>query len=155
MRYGLADPRAGTALAGLSPDLAAVYWVPTTTAHTALHVVGRLGSWLDGVAAKDEVRTVCSTVLGLRKAKNLQVSIWAQPGKSYPGVLRELAPDTDSITRTYSARISVKDPDSALRLGMTASVQIPNIEGGSAIRVRVNSSQLRPVIRSATMLAML
>lgn len=44
--------------AGLSPGLGASYFVPTTTAYTALHDVGRLGAW-DGVrAAADEVVVV-------------------------------------------------------------------------------------------------
>lgn len=41
-------------VAGLGPALGATFWVPTTTAHTALHEVGRLGSWIDGVTAADE-----------------------------------------------------------------------------------------------------
>ena len=49
--------------------------------------------------------------------------------------LRELAPDTDSVTRTYSARISVKQPDASLRLGMTASVFAADVEGARAIRL--------------------
>jgi membrane fusion protein, multidrug efflux system len=71
----------------------------------------------------------------LRKAKALQISVWAQPGKRYTGSLRELAPDADSVTRTYSARISVKDADRALLLGMTASVFAPDVEGATAIRL--------------------
>lgn len=39
---------------GLGPALGATFWVPTTTAHTAVHEVGRLGSWIDGLAAADE-----------------------------------------------------------------------------------------------------
>lgn len=39
---------------GLSPEVAATFWVPTTTAHTALVDVGRLGSWLPGVGNADE-----------------------------------------------------------------------------------------------------
>ncbi|MDF1604495.1 zinc-binding dehydrogenase [Nocardioides sp. YIM 152315] len=39
---------------GLGPALGATFWVPTTTAHTALHAVGRLGDWLDGVDAAAE-----------------------------------------------------------------------------------------------------
>jgi membrane fusion protein, multidrug efflux system len=76
-----------------------------------------------------------SRVDELRQARHLQVSIWARPGASYAGVLRELAPDTDSVTRTYSARITVRNPDSALRLGMTASVFAPDVEGVTAIRL--------------------
>ena len=77
-----------------------------------------------------------SRVDELRQARELLVSVWAHPGRSWAGVLRELAPGTDSVTRTYSARISIRDADpSVLRLGMTASVSAPNIEGSSAIRV--------------------
>lgn len=72
----------------------------------------------------------------LRQARGLQVSVWAHPGRSWSGALRELAPGTDSVTRTYSARISIRDPDAQLlRLGMTASVLVSDIEGASAIRV--------------------
>jgi membrane fusion protein, multidrug efflux system len=76
-----------------------------------------------------------SRVDELKRAKSLQVSVWAQPGKRYAGSLRELAPDTDSVTRTYSARISVSHPDTALRLGMTASVLAADVDGASAIRL--------------------
>lgn len=77
-----------------------------------------------------------SRVDELRHAKSLQVSIWAQPGKSWTGALRELAPDTDNVTRTYSARIAIKDPDPAtLRLGMTAAVLAPDVDGAGAIRL--------------------
>lgn len=76
-----------------------------------------------------------SRVDELRQAKALQVTVWARPGKTYQGVLRELAPDTDSVTRTYSARITVKDADSGLGLGMTASVLAPDVEGSTAIRL--------------------
>lgn len=76
-----------------------------------------------------------SRVDELKRAKSLQVSVWAQPGRRYVGSLRELAPDTDSVTRTYSARISVRNPDAALRLGMTASVFAADVDGASAIRL--------------------
>jgi multidrug efflux system membrane fusion protein len=77
-----------------------------------------------------------SRVDELRLARNLQVAVWAHPGKSWTGTLRELAPDTDSVTRTYSARIAIAQPDPALlRLGMTASVLAPDVDGKSAIRL--------------------
>ena len=77
-----------------------------------------------------------SRVDELRKSQNLQVSVWAHPGKSWSGKLRELAPDTDSVTRTYSARITIENPDPALlRLGMTATVLAPDVDGKSAIRL--------------------
>ncbi|QAZ40579.1 efflux RND transporter periplasmic adaptor subunit [Methylibium sp. Pch-M] len=80
-----------------------------------------------------------SRVDELREARALQVSVWAQPGRTYRGTLRELAPDTDSVTRTYSARIAIVDADAALRLGMTASVFAPDVEGRRAIRLPLSA----------------
>ncbi|GAA4359754.1 efflux RND transporter periplasmic adaptor subunit [Variovorax defluvii] len=75
----------------------------------------------------------------LRRAKRLEVTLWARPGQRYEGSLRELAPDADSVTRTYAARIAVKRADAALVLGMTASVFVPDVEGRSAIRLPLSA----------------
>lgn len=77
-----------------------------------------------------------SRVDELRTARTLQVTVWAHPGQSWRGTLRQLAPDTDSVTRTYSARVTIEQPDPALlRLGMTASVATPEADGHTAIRL--------------------
>ncbi|MGO4307051.1 efflux RND transporter periplasmic adaptor subunit [Cupriavidus sp. RAF12] len=77
-----------------------------------------------------------SRVDELRKAPTLTISVWAQPEKSWTGKLRELAPDADSVTRTYSARISIQEADpELLRLGMTASVITPDVDGSGVVRV--------------------
>jgi RND family efflux transporter MFP subunit len=76
-----------------------------------------------------------SRVDELRQARTLRVSVWAQPGRHYTGVLRELAPDTDSVTRTYAARITVRDAGPELMLGMTASVFTPDAGSAKAIRL--------------------
>lgn len=60
-------------------------------------------------------------VAGLKPGQAAQVQLWSQPGKAYPGVLRELAASADPATRTYAARISVKNADEALSLGATAA----------------------------------
>lgn len=66
-----------------------------------------------------------SRVNELRTARSLEVQLWAAPEIRYQASLRELAPDTDPVTRTYAARIRIHEPDAALRLGMTASVLLP------------------------------
>jgi RND family efflux transporter MFP subunit len=65
-----------------------------------------------------------SRVDELRSARALSIALWADPARRYAGRLRELAPDTDSVTRTYAARISVVDADAAVGLGMTAKLQV-------------------------------
>ena len=91
------------------------------------------------VAADGEREVVVSVpesrVDELSQAKDMQVSIWALPGKHYKAVLRELAPDTDTVTRTYSARVRITNTDEALRLGMTAVVNLVDTDTSKAIRL--------------------
>lgn len=72
-----------------------------------------------------------SRVEELRNAKQLTVSLWAAPDKHYEARLRELAPDTDPVTRTYAARVTIVHTDDAVRLGMTANVQLPGEQGSA------------------------
>ena len=76
-----------------------------------------------------------SRVAEIRNAKRMTVSLWANPTKTYLAKLRELAPDTDEVTRTYAARVTIQDPGPEVRLGMTASVFTPDVEGERAIRL--------------------
>ena len=57
-----------------------------------------------------------------RSAANFTVNLNALPDKSYQGSLRELAAAADPATRTYAARIAVKNADAAMQLGMSATV---------------------------------
>ncbi|MDE2235612.1 MAG: efflux RND transporter periplasmic adaptor subunit [Gammaproteobacteria bacterium] len=87
--------------------------------------------------AKDGDREVVinvpeSRVEQLRKAQGLFVTLWAVPGKRYTAELREIDPDTDQTTRTYDAHVTVLKPDSAMLLGMTAYVHLPDIGGQKA-----------------------
>ena len=75
-----------------------------------------------------------SRVDELRRASEIYVRLWAKPDKSYPGKVREIAPDTDPITRTYNTRITVLDVDTDLKLGMTATVTLTG-SGAQAFRL--------------------
>jgi len=73
-----------------------------------------------------------SRVDELRTARALSVEMWADSTRHYAGRLRELAPDTDTVTRTYAARISVIDADAAVGLGMTARLSVDLASSGEA-----------------------
>jgi RND family efflux transporter MFP subunit len=60
----------------------------------------------------------------LKAAKNLGVSLWADPKITLRGELRELSPAADPATRTYAARIRINNPPPEVRLGMTARVAL-------------------------------
>jgi RND family efflux transporter MFP subunit len=59
-----------------------------------------------------------------RSTASFTIGLNAFPEKSYHGVLRELAAVADPSTRTYAARISVKNADTAIQLGMSAIVEV-------------------------------
>lgn len=50
------------------------------------------------------------------------VKLWADRQKAYSGIVREIAPAADSATRAFNVRVTIKDADEAVKLGMTAGV---------------------------------
>jgi RND family efflux transporter MFP subunit len=64
----------------------------------------------------------------MRPGMPVQVALWASPGTTAQGSIRELASSADPATRTYAVRVALPNPPPAMKLGMTASVSIP-LEG--------------------------
>lgn len=99
--------------------------------------------------AKDGDREVVidvpeSRVDQVRNAKNLYVTLWADPGKKYRASLRRIDPDTDPTTRTYDAYVTVLDPDAAVLLGMTAYVHVPEVASGGTITLPLTAIVEKP-----------
>ena len=72
-------------------------------------------------------------VSGFKLGQPAQVTFWAAPGaagKPLEGRLREVSPAADPVTRTYAARVSLKNADPLLPLGMTATVRFPSPAAG-------------------------
>jgi RND family efflux transporter MFP subunit len=61
-------------------------------------------------------------------AREIDISLWADPSKMYRGKLREVSPSADPVTRTYAAKISVLNADPAMKLGMTANVYLRGVQ---------------------------
>lgn len=73
-------------------------------------------------------------VAGFKRGQAAEISFWAGSGpaaKPLTGYLREVSPVADPVTRTFAARVSLKDADPALPLGMTASVRFPSGVAGA------------------------
>lgn len=69
----------------------------------------------------------------LNAARRFDISLWAYPDKIYDGKLRELSPSADPVTRTYAARISVRNADAAMKLGMTATVYLRGVRHAASV----------------------
>lgn len=57
-------------------------------------------------------------------AGEARLHLWSNPNKTYRARLRELSPSADPATRTFAARFSIPDADSAVALGMSATLAI-------------------------------
>lgn len=78
-------------------------------------------------------------VTSFKLGQAAEVTFWAAAGatsgiaaKALVGRLREISPVADPVTRTYAARVSLKDADPLLPLGMSATVRFPSGAPGAA-----------------------
>jgi RND family efflux transporter MFP subunit len=51
-------------------------------------------------------------------------TLWGGPDRTYALVLREVSPDVDPVSRTYTARFTLEAPDAGLSLGRTLTVRL-------------------------------
>lgn len=73
----------------------------------------------------------------LRQSPSVMVSFWALPQVKVAGKVREVAPMSDTVTRTYKVRVSIADLPPEVTLGMTASVVVaaPQASSGGATEI--------------------
>jgi len=80
------------------------------------------------IAPTKEVEAVISVpenrLNELKMAKQVEVTLWADPGRRYLGKVREVSPLADPATRTFRAKIAIEQPDEHITFGMTASVTL-------------------------------
>lgn len=80
------------------------------------------------IARTDEVEAVISVpenrLSEVKRAKEVEITLWSNPDQRYDGQVREVSPIADPGTRTYQVRISIRQPDEFVSLGMTASVTL-------------------------------
>ena len=90
------------------------------------------------VARTDEKEVVIGVpedqVDELRSVGAVKVKLWADPDRSIPGKIREVAPVADPATRTYTVKVAIPAQED-VRLGMTAVVQLAQANAGTAIHV--------------------
>ena len=71
----------------------------------------------------------------LRVGQPAKVTLWAGPGLSVEGHIREIAGQADAASRTYAIRVSVSEAPSIMRLGMTASVTLRIVDDAAGMVV--------------------
>ena len=73
-----------------------------------------------------------SQVASIAPGAAASVTLAALPGRNFAGTVREVSPAADPQSRTYRVKITLDQPDAALRLGMTGNVVITPAQPGQA-----------------------
>ena len=71
----------------------------------------------------------------LKAANDIRVTLWADPGVTYKGQVREVSPGADPVTRTYTVKVSLLDADHRVKLGMTANVLLGSTRPAHAVEL--------------------
>ncbi|OZA05086.1 MAG: efflux transporter periplasmic adaptor subunit [Methylophilaceae bacterium 17-44-8] len=58
----------------------------------------------------------------LQVGQSVFVKLWANTEKTYAAKVREIAPAANTATRAFDVRVALTDPDTQLKVGMTAGV---------------------------------
>jgi RND family efflux transporter MFP subunit len=76
-------------------------------------------------------------VARLAVGQPIELTLWAGPGTSLKGSIREISAQADSDSRTYAVRATVHAPPASVRLGMTAtvSIRIPDVSASLVVPI--------------------
>jgi RND family efflux transporter MFP subunit len=109
---------------GIVTALAAEEGQVLSAGQTLVRVARLTGSGAGLGVEREVALSIPEARLAALSTARLTVSLNALPGRTWEGRLRELAPAADAATRTFAARIGIKDVDAAVALGMSAQVQV-------------------------------
>lgn len=76
----------------------------------------------------------------VKPGQPVQVEVWSQPGRRWPGKVREISPAADPASRTYAARVVVDAPAGTFELGQSARVYLAS-NGNGALSVPLAAVQ--------------
>ncbi len=79
-----------------------------------------------------EISVPESRIADYHKDQAATIELWAESGKHLAGVLREIAPEADTTTRTYRVRVTLGEDASQAKLGQTARVFFTGTESDAA-----------------------
>jgi RND family efflux transporter MFP subunit len=109
-----------------------------TTVLAEVNQVVALGQPVMRLAHHGEMEAVVAlpeTRLAEARQSEATVRLWSGPDRRFSARLRELSPQADAMTRTYTARFTIINPDDTVALGMTANVALSHPAGTMVAKV--------------------
>lgn len=76
-----------------------------------------------------------SRIARLRPGQEVVIFLWADPATRFPGRVREIAGGADAVTRTFMVRVTATQVPPAARIGMSATVALPQLEDAGLVVV--------------------
>lgn len=117
---------------GLTPAQGATFWVPTTTAHAALHAVGAIGAWRDEISSPAEERVIVAGAAGA--VGSLVVQLALRTGAA----VTALVADASQETRVPAGAAIVRSDDTAATEDLAerreATMLVDTIGGSDLVR---------------------
>jgi multidrug efflux system membrane fusion protein len=86
-----------------------------------------------------EINVPENRLTNVRNATQLNIKFWALPNTVVTGRIREVAPMADQMSHTYLMRVSLINPPSEVKLGMTAEAQATDSSETQAILVPLSA----------------
>ncbi len=86
-----------------------------------------------------------SHMSGITLNASVRIRLWANRQQIYQGTVREISPSAESATRVFNVRITINNPDTTLKFGMTASVSFSNEVNQTATTMLIPSSALTEI----------
>lgn len=83
--------------------------------------------WVQG-SDLEAVVSIPESLQRMLDQRNATIRFWSRPDLTVRGLLREISPVADPLSRTYDARFTLIDPPRDLALGLTATVVIDQAE---------------------------
>jgi RND family efflux transporter MFP subunit len=84
---------------------------------------------------KEAVVALPESWLGEARKAQASVRLWSDPDRRFTARLRELSPQADAATRTYTGRFTIADANETVALGMTATVTLARAADGKIAKL--------------------
>jgi RND family efflux transporter MFP subunit len=88
---------------------------------------------------KEAAVAVPETMIDAVRSGAASLTLWSRPDRAYVAKLREISPAADPVSRTFAARFSIPDADSAIALGMSATLTLKSAGVGELARVPLSA----------------
>lgn len=99
----------------------------------------KVGTLMQDNKLEVEINVPENRIDKMKNAKKINISFWALSNVEIKGILSEMSPIADAASRTYKVRVGLVNPPSAVKLGMSSTVNIDPYNSDEKIYIPLES----------------